>query len=47
LIYYINNEQSKKFKFLVTAAMLKEGRGCRAQFWKGAVQGPSQPNLVQ
>jgi hypothetical protein len=34
------NGQLKKFLFLVTAAILNGGRGCRTQFWKGPTQGP-------
>jgi hypothetical protein len=36
----------KKFLFLVTAAILNGGRGCRTQFWKGPTQEPSLPDLV-
>ena len=35
----------KKFLFLVTAAILNGGRGCRTQFWKGPTQGPSLPGF--
>jgi plasmid maintenance system antidote protein VapI len=31
--------------FLVTAAILNGGQGCRTQYWKGTIQGPSQLNL--
>ena len=36
----------KKFLFLVTAAILNGGWGCRTQFWKGSIQGPFLPGLV-
>ena len=35
-----------KILFLVTAAILNGGRGCRTQFWNETTQGLSQPNLV-
>ena len=35
------------FLFLVTAASLNGGRGCRTQFWKGPTQGPFHQSLVQ
>jgi hypothetical protein len=36
------NEQLKKFLYLVTAAILNGGQGCRTHYWKGTTQGPSQ-----
>jgi hypothetical protein len=45
-LYWSSNGQLKKFLFLVTAAILNGGQGCRTQFWKEPTQGPSLPGLV-
>jgi hypothetical protein len=39
-------DKQKKIIFLVTAAILNGGRGCRTQYRKGTTQGPPQPNLL-
>ena len=48
--FWLKIEQFWSFEeilFLVTAAILNGGRGCRTQFWKGTSQGSFQQSLVE